>query len=85
MNLQCGADNIQLSLAEVKLAWIVHIVAAILKTKQISGFRLNFSIADYIIVFWREFVYLIRPFWFSIPVENCKKYLMQNFQLVFCS
>ncbi|KAM4091513.1 hypothetical protein ACJW30_09G141900 [Castanea mollissima] len=37
-NLQCCADNIQLSLAEVKLAWIVHIVAAILKTKQISGF-----------------------------------------------
>uniref|UniRef100_A0A7N2M263 Importin N-terminal domain-containing protein n=1 Tax=Quercus lobata TaxID=97700 RepID=A0A7N2M263_QUELO len=37
-NLQCCAYNIQLSLAEVKLAWIVHIVAAILKTKQISGF-----------------------------------------------
>nr|POE92991.1 hypothetical protein CFP56_48136 [Quercus suber] len=36
-NLQCGADNIQLFLAEVKLAWIVHIVAAILKTLQISG------------------------------------------------
>ncbi|KAK4576281.1 hypothetical protein RGQ29_027013 [Quercus rubra] len=31
VNLQCGADNIQLSLAEVKLAWIVHIVVAILK------------------------------------------------------
>ena len=37
-----SADDIQLSLAEVKLAWIVHIVAAILKTKQISGFRLHF-------------------------------------------
>ncbi|KAK7819005.1 hypothetical protein CFP56_040728 [Quercus suber] len=36
-NLQCDADNIQLFLAEVKLAWIVHIVAAILKTLQISG------------------------------------------------
>ncbi|KAK7836931.1 hypothetical protein CFP56_021882 [Quercus suber] len=36
-NLECDADNIQLFLAEVKLAWIVHIVAAILKTLQISG------------------------------------------------
>nr|POE80465.1 hypothetical protein CFP56_25182 [Quercus suber] len=37
VNLQCDADNIQLFLAEVKLAWIVRIVAAILKTLQISG------------------------------------------------
>ncbi|XP_065623786.1 uncharacterized protein LOC111989409 [Quercus suber] len=36
-NLQCDADNIQLSLAEVKLPWIVHIFAAVLKTLQISG------------------------------------------------
>lgn len=32
-----SADDIQLSLAEVKLAWIVHIVAAIVKTKLSTG------------------------------------------------
>ncbi|KAK7819007.1 ran-binding protein 17, partial [Quercus suber] len=40
-NLQCDADNIQLSLAEVKLPWIVHIFAAVLKTLQISGHKLR--------------------------------------------
>nr|POE78326.1 hypothetical protein CFP56_71530 [Quercus suber] len=41
--LQCGANNIQLSLAEVKLAWTVRIVAAILMTNQISGFSGEFE------------------------------------------
>ncbi|KAK7278986.1 hypothetical protein RJT34_24027 [Clitoria ternatea] len=37
-NLQIQVDSNELSVTESKLAWFTHIVAAILKTKQISGF-----------------------------------------------
>ncbi|KAK9289852.1 hypothetical protein L1049_008012 [Liquidambar formosana] len=37
-NLQVCADCNEISLTEAKLAWIVHIVAAIIKIKQITGF-----------------------------------------------
>ncbi|XP_061360451.1 uncharacterized protein LOC133304431 isoform X2 [Gastrolobium bilobum] len=37
-NLQIPVDGYELSVTECKLAWFTHIVAAILKTKQISGF-----------------------------------------------
>ncbi|XP_034692714.1 exportin-7-like isoform X1 [Vitis riparia] len=36
--LQASADGSELSLVETKLAWIVHIVAAILKIKQFNSF-----------------------------------------------
>lgn len=39
VNLQIPVDSYELSVTESKLAWFTHIVAAILKTKQISGFR----------------------------------------------
>jgi len=32
-------NSYELSVTETKLAWFTHIVAAILKTKQMSGFR----------------------------------------------
>ncbi|KAK7344913.1 hypothetical protein VNO77_15144 [Canavalia gladiata] len=37
-NLQMHVGSYELSVTESKLAWFTHIVAAILKTKQISGF-----------------------------------------------
>lgn len=37
VNLPALADNKELLVIEAKLAWIVHIIAAILKTKQLSG------------------------------------------------
>ncbi|XP_073223202.1 uncharacterized protein [Cicer arietinum] len=37
-NLQIPMDSYELSITESKLAWFTHIVAAILKTKQMSGF-----------------------------------------------
>ncbi|PON80683.1 Coatomer beta subunit [Parasponia andersonii] len=37
-NLQACVENNEFCMTEAKLAWIVHIVAAILKTKQISGY-----------------------------------------------
>ncbi|KAJ7976521.1 putative Exportin-7 [Quillaja saponaria] len=37
-NLQARADTYELSITEAKLAWMVHIVSAILKITQISGF-----------------------------------------------
>ncbi|XAR48327.1 hypothetical protein NMG60_11031103 [Bertholletia excelsa] len=36
VNLPALADNTELCVVEAKLAWIVHIIAAILKTKQLS-------------------------------------------------
>lgn len=36
-NLQTHVDSYELSVTESKLAWFTHIVAAILRTKQISG------------------------------------------------
>jgi len=39
VNLPALADNKELLVIEAKLAWIVHIIAAILKTKQLSGLR----------------------------------------------
>ncbi|XP_022640688.1 exportin-7-B isoform X3 [Vigna radiata var. radiata] len=36
-NLQSQVDSFELSVTESKLAWFTHIVAAILRTKQISG------------------------------------------------
>ncbi|KAI8562570.1 hypothetical protein RHMOL_Rhmol03G0045300 [Rhododendron molle] len=37
VNLPALADNSELVIIEAKLAWIVHIIAAILKTRQLSG------------------------------------------------
>lgn len=37
VNLQALANNSELCLIEAKLAWIVHIIAAILRTRQVSG------------------------------------------------
>ncbi|KAL5546843.1 hypothetical protein UlMin_006530 [Ulmus minor] len=37
-NLQVCSDNSELSMTEAKLTWLVHIIAAIVKTKQIPGY-----------------------------------------------
>ncbi|XP_024031073.1 exportin-7 [Morus notabilis] len=37
-NVQACGDYKELSITEAKLAWLVHIIAAILKTRQISGY-----------------------------------------------
>lgn len=45
-SVQPCRDNKELSLTEAKLAWLVHIIAAILKTKQISGYSGEHELLD---------------------------------------
>ncbi|GFY98116.1 ARM repeat superfamily protein [Actinidia rufa] len=41
VNLPALADNSELVIIEAKLAWVVHIIAAILKTRQLVGLRMQ--------------------------------------------
>ena len=44
---QESADPQVLAVVETKFAWIVHIIAAIVKTKQLSGYRYCQLYADF--------------------------------------